>query len=543
MFRRYATTLMLIASVLTLNFSALAQAPQEKFDAEAVNKIKEEGMQRSQVMELLSYMTDVHGPRLTGSPNLRAAQAWAKERLASWGLQNAKLEAWGPFGRGWTLEGFTANLVKPHFSPLIAYPKAWSSSTNGTVRGEVVYFDVKSEADFDRYKGKLKGAIVLLSPPREVKAHFAPEAVRMTEAELLDWANAQPPGASSGRRFEFTPEQRAAQQLQNKKWEMIYGEGAAAVLESSRIGDGGTLFIGGANLFMAQDTPPEKRRTVRDKDAPTIIPQLMLTVEHYNRLVRMIGKGVKVQLEVNVHARYHDADLMEYNVVAEIPGTDLKDEVVMLGAHYDSWHAGTGATDNAAGSAVCMEAIRILQTLGLKPRRTIRIALWSGEEQGLLGSRAYVAEHFAQRKSLSDPFDIKPEHEKFAGYFNLDNGTGKIRGVYLQGNEAMRPIFRAWLAPFKEMGASTLTISNTGGTDHLAFDGVGLPGFQFIQDDVEYDTRTHHSNMDVYDRIQADDMKQAAVIMAAFVYNTAMRDQKLPRKTMPVPQPAPPQTR
>jgi Zn-dependent M28 family amino/carboxypeptidase len=234
---------------------------------------------------------------------------------------------------------------------------------------------------------------------------------------------------------------------------------------------------------------------------------------------------------------------MGYNVVAEIPGADLKDEIVMLGAHYDSWHSGTGATDNAAGSAVCLEAVRIIQALGLKPRRTIRVALWGGEEQGLLGSRAYVSQHFGRRigaqgnrqEAQNTPvqLEIKPAHEKFAGYFNLDNGTGKIRGVYMQGNEAVRPIFRAWLAPFKEMGATTLTISNTGGTDHLAFDGVGLPGFQFIQDSVEYDTRTHHSNMDVYDRIQADDMKQASVIMAAFVYNTAMRDKKLPRKPLP----------
>jgi hypothetical protein len=329
----------------------------------------------------------------------------------------------------------------------------------------------------------------------------------------------------------------------NKKWEMVYGEGAAVTLEVGRVGDGGTIFLGGANLYYPSGTPADRRKSVRDKDAPQIIPQLVLTVEHYNRIIRMLGKGVPVRLEININARYHDQDLMGYNVVAEIPGTDLKDEIVMLGAHYDSWHSGTGATDNAAGSAVCLEAVRIIQALGLKPRRTIRVALWGGEEQGLLGSRAYVSQHFGRRigaqgnrqEAQNTPvqLEIKPAHEKFAGYFNLDNGTGNIRGVYMQGNEAVRPIFRAWLAPFKEMGATTLTISNTGGTDHLAFDGVGLPGFQFIQDSVEYDTRTHHSNMDVYDRIQADDMKQASVIMAAFVYNTAMRDKKLPRKPLP----------
>lgn len=540
MHRRYTTALLLIVSLLTFN-TALAQSPQEKFDADTVEKIKEEGLKRSQVMELISYMTDVHGPRLTGSPNIRKAQEWAKQKLAGWGLQNAHLEAWGPFGRGWTLEGFAANMIKPFYSPMIAHPKAWSSSTKGAVRGEVLYLDAKTEADLEKYKGKLKGAIVLLSPVRDVKAHFTPEGTRMTEAELLEWANANPSGTGQrgGRRFELTPEQRAAQQLQAKKWEMVSAEGAAVVLEPGR-GDGGTIFVQSANIFYPTDTPFNQRKSARDKDAPPIIPQVVVAAEHYNQLVRMIQKGVAVQLEVNINAQYHDRDLMDYNVIAEIPGTDLKDEVVMLGAHYDSWHGGTGATDNAAGSAVVMEAVRIIQTLGLKPRRTIRIALWSGEEQGLLGSRAYVSDHFAKRPQqqpgqgqAAGPMEIKPAHEKFAGYFNLDNGTGKIRGVYLQGNEAVRPIFRAWLAPFRDMGAATLSISNTGGTDHLAFDGVGLPGFQFIQDEIEYDTRTHHSNMDVYDRIQEDDMKQAAVIMAAFVYNTAMRDEKLPRKAMP----------
>jgi carboxypeptidase Q len=303
-----------------------------------------------------------------------------------------------------------------------------------------------------------------------------------------------------------------------------------------------------AQLPYPQDTPVDQRKNIRDKEAPAIVPQVVVAVEQYNRMVRSIQKGVPVQMEVNVATRYQDQDLMEYNVVGEIPGTDLKDEVVMLGGHYDSWHGGTGATDNASGSAVAMEALRILIASGLKPRRTIRIALWSGEEQGLLGSRGYVAQHFGRRtdaganqfgppqpgaQASTPAYEFKPEHDKFAAYFNLDNGTGKIRGVYMQGNEAVRPIFRAWLAPFKDMGATTLSIANTGGTDHLAFDSVGLPGFQFIQDEIEYDTRTHHSTMDVYDRIQEDDMKQAATIMASFVYHAAMRDQKLPRKPKP----------
>jgi len=542
MFRRTLTAISIIVSVVTFNFAVVAQSAQEKVDTEAVGKIKEEGLNRSQVMELISYMTDVHGPRLSGSTGLRSAQEWAKKRLESWGLQNAKLEAWGQFGRGWTLDGFTASITRPYFTPVIGYPKAWSPSTNGAVQGEVVYFDAKTEADLDKFKGKLKGAIVLLSPPRDVKAHFEPEAVRTTDAELLNMANAAPTGGGpgGGRRFQMTDEQRAAMAMMTRKWQMIYAEGAGVVIEPSRIGDGGTLFIGGATLPFSQDTPAEQRKSVRDKDAPAIVPQVVLTVEHYNQMIRILQKGTPVQMEVEIKAHYNDQDLNEYNVVAEIPGTDLKDEIVMLGGHYDSWHSSTGATDNAAGSAVAMEAIRIIQTLGLKPRRTIRIALWSGEEQGLLGSRAYVANHFAKRamQGMTGPIETKPDYEKFSVYFNLDNGTGKIRGVYMQGNESARSIFRSWLAPFKDMGASTLTLSNTGGTDHLAFDGVGLPGFQFIQDDVEYDTRTHHSNMDNYDRIQEDDMKQASVIMAAFVYHAAMRDQKFPRKPRPD-QPAP----
>ncbi len=293
-----------------------------------------------------------------------------------------------------------------------------------------------------------------------------------------------------------------------------------------------------------------------DKDAPRTVPQIVVAAEQYNRMVRMIQQGEKLKMAVDLDVKFYDKDLMAYNTVAEIPGSDLKDQLVMLGGHMDSWHSGTGATDNGAGVAVCMEAVRILKALKLQPRRTIRVALWSGEEEGLYGSTAYVKEHFASRARPANgaagapgafggpgganlgPLETKPEYDKLSGYFNLDNGTGKIRGIYAQGNEAIRPLFHEWLTPFKDMGASTVTIRNTGSTDHASFDGVGLPGFQFIQDTVEYDTRTHHSNQDVYDRIQADDMKQAAVIMAAFVYNTAMRDEKLPRKPQPTPTPA-----
>jgi hypothetical protein len=535
-----------IAAVLILCLTASAQVAQvEKVDLDMMKKIREEGMQRSQVMETLSWLTDVHGPRLTNSPQFNAATEWAKTTLTKWGLQNAQLEAWGPFGRGWSLEGFSASVIKPTFSPLIAYPKAWSTSTNGVVRGKVVYLDAKTAADLDQYKGKLKGAIVLLAPPREVPAHFKPEGSRLTDEELLAMANAEPPtpgggGPGGGRRFNMTPEMRAAMELTAKKWQMIYEEGAGVALDASR-GDGGTIFVQSASMPAPAEAGFANRPTPWAKDAK-VVPQATIAVEHYNRIVRMITKGVPVEMEIQITAKFQDQDLMGHNVIAEIPGTDLKDEIVMVGGHFDSWHSGTGATDNAAGSAVAMEVVRILQALGVKPRRTIRIGLWGGEEQGLIGSRQYVDKHFASRQAggaggpggpggPQGPLSLKPDHEKFSAYFNLDNGTGKIRGVYLQGNEAVRPIFRAWLAPFRDLGASTLTLNNTGGTDHLSFDAVGLPGFQFIQDEVEYDTRTHHSNMDVWDRIQADDMKQASVIIASFVYNAAMRDGKLPRKS------------
>ncbi|HEU0178604.1 MAG TPA: M20/M25/M40 family metallo-hydrolase, partial [Blastocatellia bacterium] len=543
--RSYKRAMAPIAAVLIICLTASAQVAQvEKVDLEMMKKIREEGMQRSQVMETLSWLTDVHGPRLTNSPQFNRACEWAKGRLTEWGLQNATLEAWGPFGRGWSLEGFSANIVKPDFIPLIAYPKAWSPSTNGVVRGPVVYLEAKTAADLDKYKGKLKGAIVLISPPRELQAHFKPEGTRATDEELLAMSNAPPPSPDGGGRRGgpggpgANPDMRAAIELNNKKWQMAYEEGAGVVLDIGR-GDGGTIFVQSATMAPTPDAPFGRSRPY-SADAK-IIPQASLAAEHYNRIVRMLTKGVPVELEVQIAAKFQDQDLMGHNVIAEIPGSDLKDEIVMVGGHFDSWHSGTGATDNGAGSAVAMEVVRILQAIGVKPRRTIRIGLWGGEEEGLIGSRAHVEKHYGSRQASEPgagqqrqqgPLTLKPAQEKFSAYFNLDNGTGKIRGVYLQGNEAVRPIFRAWLEPFRDMGASTLTLRNTGGTDHLSFDAVGLPGFQFIQDPLEYDSRTHHSNMDVYDRLQADDVKQASIIMASFVYHAAMRDEKLPRKPL-----------
>ena len=542
-----------------------------------IERIKEEGLKHSQVMKTLSHLTDVIGPRLTASPAMKEANGWTRDTLKGWGLENAHLEPWGPFGKGWTLKRFSAQIIEPQCIPLIAYPKAWTPGLDGTLVGEVVYFDAKTEEDFAKFKGKLHGAIVLTSPPPEVPAHFEPLGNRKTDKELLELADADEPaakgqrrprddqakakngdqaktkGAPGGRPNFNSPEFRARMELSRKRNLFLNEEGAALLIDPSPMGDGGTIFVASAAVpsTTAQTFPPTpgtKRVSPWDKDAPKIIPQIVASKEHYNRLVRMIEQGAKPKISVDLSVQFHDGDLMGYNTVAEIPGTDLKDEVVMLGGHMDSWHGGTGATDNAAGVSAAMEAVRILKTLDLKPRRTIRVALWSGEEQGLFGSRAYVTEHFGKTpqgfggppsssetgKAESEPAP-KPEYDKFSAYFNLDNGTGKIRGVYLQGNESVRPIFRKWLQPFREMGAATLTIADTGGTDHQSFDGIGLPGFQFIQDEIEYNTRTHHSNQDLFDRIQEDDMTQASVILASFVYNTANLDEKLPRKPLPKP--------
>jgi carboxypeptidase Q len=553
-----------------------AQTPQSATaKPDDVKKIIDEGMQHSKVMETLSYMTDVIGPRLTGSPNLKRANDWTREKLAGWGLEHAHLEAWGPFGRGWTLKSFSAQVVEPQCIPLIAYPKAWSPGTDGKITAEVVYLDVKTDADFAKYKGKLKGKIVLMSPAVPVPAHFEAAGSRMTDKDLLALADAPPPGEGGQRPRRLQPppaaaavpgqpapapaaapladrmaEFRALAQVAGKKLAFALEEGAVAALDVSRTGDGGTLFVsqasvpGAGGMGGGGGAPGARGPSVYAKDAPKNLPQITVAKEHYNRMIRMINQGEALKISLDLAVEFQDNDLMAYNTIAEIPGTDLKDEIVMLGGHLDSWHSGTGATDNAAGVSCCMEAVRIIKALDLKPRRTIRIGLWTGEEEGLLGSRAYVKEHFGEGPArggmgmgpggppAGGPTTLvkKPDYDKFAGYFNLDNGTGKVRGVYLQGNEAVRPIFREWLGPFREMGAATLTISNTGGTDHQSFDGIGLPGFQFIQDEIEYDTRTHHSNQDVFDRIQADDMKQASVILAAFVYQTANRDEKLPHK-------------
>jgi len=501
--------------VLTALLSLLVAMPltaqwaiTEKLDLDAIYKIKDEGLQRSKVMEIESYLTDVYGPRLTGSPNIKEAADWAQKTMKEWGLANVKTETW-PFGRGWQNQRFVANAVTPRAYPLIAYPKAWTPGTNGPVTGEAVMAVIASDKDFDTYRGKLRGKFALSVAMRAVPPQFEAPGHRYTEAELADLAK-QPAGGGRGR-----GRGNVNQDFARRRTQFWLDEGVAAVLDFSSRGDGGTLFVQGGGP--------------RDAKQPPVPAQVTLAVEHYGRIWRTLEKKIPVTLTMDIDNKFFDTDLNAFNIVGDIPGTDKADELVMLGAHFDSWHTGTGATDNAAGSAVMMEAMRILKSTGVKLRRTVRIGLWGGEEQGLLGSKEYVKAHFGDPATMH----LNPDHAKFAGYFNVDNGTGAIRGVYLQGNEAVAPIFQAWMEPFRNMGMTTLTIRNTGGTDHLSYDAVGLPGFQFIQDEVEYDSRTHHSNMDMYERVQATDMMRNAVIVAAFVYNTANRDEKLPRKPLP----------
>ncbi len=494
---------------------------QDKPAADFATVIKKHGLDKSQVMELASWMTDVYGPRLTGTPGLDRASEWAMKTMKDWGMKNVALDEWGPFGRGWELKHFQMHCEAPTYFHVIAYPKAWSPSTKGLVKGEVIYLNASSEEDLVKYKGKLKGKFVLIDTLRTLKEWEEPLAVRYSSEQLLDMANA---GVPARRPFRNFPE--SGRNFVRVLRDFIHAEQPLATIDRSFKGDYGTVFVSGASA----------RAGSAYADTAQVLPQVTMAVEHYNRIFRMVARGIPVTLSMDLRAVYTNPDKMEHNIIAEIPGTDLKDEVVMFGGHFDSWHAGTGATDNAAGSAVMMEVARILletiKETGVQPRRTLRIALWTGEEQGLYGSRGYVRKHFADTDQLGNLQNVKAGHGKISAYYNLDNGTGRIRGVYLQGNEQIAPIFREWLDPFRQMGATTLTLQNTGGTDHLAFHAVGVPGFQFIQDGVAYSNRTHHSNMDMFDHLVEDDLKQAATVISYFVWQTAQRDEMLPRRKM-----------
>ena len=506
-----------------------AQQPQEKIDYEAIYKIKDEGFSRSQVMNIMSWLTDVYGPRLTNSPGFRKAGEWAVKEMSSWGLANVKLEPWvsanGPFGRGWSNDKFYMQATTPGGSfPIIGMSQAWTPGTDGLVSGDAVVAVIETPEDLAKFKGQLKGKWVMTAAMRDVPALWTPSAQRYTADQLKDLeaetdstprAGRGGRGGAPGRAGGPGGGRGGGQSFAAQRTQFYKDEGVLGLIAPGR-GDGGTVFVGGGGS--------------REPNAPAGVPSITVAIENYGRIARTLERKMPVKIEADIKNTFHE-DTSSFNVVGELPGTDKADEVVMLGAHFDSWHGGTGATDNAAGSAVMMEAMRILKQSGVKLRRTVRIGLWGGEEQGLLGSRAYVTEHFGDRATMA----LKPAHAKFAGYFNVDNGTGAIRGVYLQGNEAIAPVFEAWMKPFNNIGMDTLTIRDTGGTDHQSFDAVGLPGFQFIQDPVEYNTRTHHSTMDVYERIQEEDMRKNAVIVATFVYNAANRDQLLPRKPLPRP--------
>jgi carboxypeptidase Q len=511
--RRIAAALAIIVAALAAPLAAQA------VDEAVVAQIKLEGFQHSAVMDTLSWLSDVYGPRLTGSAGLRKAAEWARDQLTRWGLEHAALESYGTIGRGWDLQHFDIAMTEPQFMRITGYPRAWSPATAAPLSGTPIVVDIKSKQDFDKYRGKLRGAIVMNGRPEQADIGFGPEATRVSDDELKKKEGQINPAPGSSPKTFWEEEAEFNKYLSSAVgvWKFFGSEGIAALITPSAI---------------AEDVRVDG---FYDQKWHASYPAFVISREHYGRLMRMIDLKIPVKVSMSVAARITD-NVDGFNVVAELPGTDpaLKDEVVMLGGHFDSWHSGTGATDNGAGSAVAMEAIRILKAIGAKPRRTIRLALWTGEEQDYFGSVGYIERHFGDPKTMV----LKPEHAKLAAYFNLDNGAGRIRGVNLQGNEVVRPIFDAWLKPFNYLGASTLTTLNTGGTDHMAFDALGLPGFQFIQDPLNYETRVHHSNLDVYEEVIPDDLMQASVIMASFAYDAAMREAMLPRKPLPKAQPA-----
>ena len=518
----------LLETTLAGQSAAAPASSGEPIDYDAIYRIKDEAVNRSQVMETLSFLTDVHGPRLTNSPNMRAAAAWAKQRLEGYGLEKVALEPWGPFGRGWVNERTLVQMTAPQPFPLLAFPKAWTPGTDGAVKGDAVLAVIDKAEDLEKWKGKLKGKIVLVSATRAVPSYFETPTRRYDDKGLTDLSKPSLDPSRRGRFGQGGPgfPGQVSTDFRKQRMAFFIKEGALALVEMSP-GDRGD------NGAVRVQAPPEGENQRQTTDAP-VLPQIVVAGEHYGRLLRLLDKKIPVALEIDVKNRFVDTDLNSLNVIAELPGSDKADEIVMIGAHFDSWHSGTGATDNGVSSAVMIEAMRILKATGLKPRRTIRMGLWTGEEQGLLGSRAYVTQHFADRTDMV----LKPEHAKLAAYFNMDNGGGAFRGIYLQGNEAVAPILQAWMQPFANLGMTALTIRPTGGTDHQSFDAVGLPGFQFVQDPLEYGARTHHTNLDVYERAIPEDLVQNAITIATFAYHAAMRDQPLPRKPLPKPQPA-----
>jgi carboxypeptidase Q len=518
--------------------SAIAQQDGDKVDLGALTQIKSEAFQHSQVMENLFYISEVYGPRITNSPNHRAAAEWAMQQLKAWGLQNVHLEKWGPFGDGWQIKKYYGALEAPAYAALIGFPLAWTPGTNGPITAEAVLAPLHSEADFAKYKGKLKGKIVLIFDPRELAMHTEAEAHRLTDAEIEERTKTpdpshmgfgpRPGAAPAPQPGEFTPmtlttAAPTGRILRNKVNAFLKEEGVAVALTPGYNGDGGTIFgtYGGS----------------QDPKDPVGPPMAAITPEQYNRICRLLQHGITPKLTFDIETEYQKDDEMGFNVVGEIPGTTKADEVVMVGGHFDSWQGGTGATDNGTGSAVAMEAVRVLATLHKPMARTVRVALWGGEEEGLYGSLAYVQQHFAPRDTMKKT----PEYDNLDVYFNDDSGSGKFRAVSALGNAQLAAIFQSWIAPVKDLGIEAvvgLTAGPTiapGGTDSTSFSYIGLDGIGFMQDPLEYGTRTHHSNMDLYDRVQKGDVMQGALIEAWFAYNAATRADMLPRIDTPAP--------
>ncbi len=529
------------------------QPAVETLDLNMYARIRAEAFGHGKAMQFSEAMMDGIGPRLTGSPNMAKANAWTRDTMTAIGLSNAHLEDWGDFGMGWQQINTWARMVGPDPEPLWLQAAPWSPATSGPVTGEVVYLPLRESADLDRVKGKLKGKIVLLGPMRPTPDVTEPLFHRYSEAELKEMENSEqlaeprPSAAPAQTREQRLAQRRLLTQLRQDFLKTAAQEGVLAIITPSRDSEdgGGTGIIfddNGADLAQAAQKPENAVK----------IPNAVMMIEHYNRLARMVTAHVPVTVEVNIETKFTGDHEHGFDTVAEIPGTDpkLKDEVVMVGGHLDSWISGTGATDNGAGSVMAMEAMRILKALNVQPRRTIRVALWSGEEEGLFGSQGYVKQHFGTfgAPNPADPagtpsylahhgaLTTTKEWETLDAYYNLDNGTGKVRGVYTQENYAVGPIFKQWIAPLADLGVTTVSYRDTGGTDHLSYDAVGLPGFQFIQDPMDYETRTHHSDMDTVDRLHAFDLEQGAVLEAIFLYNTSQRDAMMPRKPFPHPE-------
>jgi hypothetical protein len=516
---KYTTVLAAI-----LSGSVLVTQAQSPVDLGSISRIKQEALTKSQVMDHVGWMSDVYGPRMTGTPNFQRASEWAMKRFTEWGLANVHQERWA-FGQGWRVERFSAHIIAPEPQPIIGYPREFSPSTKGTISGDVVRVDIRSEEDFAKYQGKLKDKIVLPQGVRRVRMLEDRVLLKMTDADVAEALSTPVPAAASG----GGGGGGGAAGLAEKVAQFYVAEGVAGLLERGAESD---MSAGGSDL--SWETQRVDGGTIfpgsggsRDPKAAPQVPSATIAVEHYNRMVRVLDKGIPVRVELNIQTTsYPEAPGTPngINTIAEIPGSDLADEVVIMGAHFDTHAFATGATDNATGSAAMMEAVRVIKSLGLKPRRTIRVALWGGEEQGLMGSRAYVAEHYG---SESAP---KPGHGKVTAYYNLDNGTGRIRGIWGQGNLGAMALFRQWIESVKDLGVDIIGPRSVGATDHASFDNAGIPGFQFVQERLEYNSRTHHSNMDFYDRVQRDDLVQQATVSAVFAWYSANWPEKLPRK-------------